>query len=260
MTRAEDLAERQQLYEQYNPRTGDWVSDGKLILLRFLRDLFYQTPREQSGESGRRGPSFHWEADDSVTELIVSDRKSLDTNSLGSRPAIIVSRGSFQYGNVSIDHLLTRDHATGHRSHTDLVSGSFNIHCVAEQGRTAEILAAYVAKSLRVFRRELQRAGFHLIGTQISVGEETGAGDLFGADAGSKYSMVTVSFPVYYQDAWTVDPVARQLQHLTVRVLAVATRFRGGLIDPDSVDEEGRPVEGSDAVLVAQWTVPTDPP
>lgn len=260
MTREEELAAAQALQEQYNPRTGDWLSDGKLILLRFLRDLFFQMPREQPGTSGRRGPSFHWEEDDSVSELVISDKNSLDTDSVGARPAIIVSRGDFQFGNIAIDQLLRQTAHDGKRVHTDLVAGSYTIHCVASEGRVAEILAVIVARALRVFRRELQRAGYHLIGNVVGVGQESDANEVLGQDADSKYRQVAVSFPVYYQDAWTVTPQAELLQRISFKLLAVAARFDGGLVDPDSVDEQGRPIEGHPHVIVLEWTLPEDAP
>jgi hypothetical protein len=256
MTRAEDQAANEALWEQHNPRTGDWVSDGKLVLLRFLRQVFHETPREDA-TSGRRGPSFHWEADPSVSELTISDKNTIATDSLGRRPAIIVGRGSFQYGNISFDHMQSLSASTGVRKHTDLVAGSYVIHCVAEEGRVAEILSMYVTRALRVFRRELQKAGYHLIGTHISVGEESDAGSLFGTDSDTKYRQVPVTFPVYYQDNWVVSPVERRLEQITAKLLAVATRFGGGLVDPSSVDESGRPIEESDLVIISEWTVPS---
>jgi len=259
MTRAEDQAANEALWESHNPRTGDFISDGKHVLLRFLRQVFFETPRE-SGTSGRRGPSFHWEADPSATELVISDKNSLDTSSLGTRPAVIVGRREFQYGNIAFDHMQTTNAAAGVRKHTDLVAGSYVVHCVASEGRVAEILAMYVTRALRVFRRELQKAGYHLIGTHISVGEESNAGELFGQDSSSKYRQVPVVFPVYYQDNWTVTEEERLLQEISMKLLAVATKFGGGLVDPDSVDEQGRPVEESDLVIVVEWTVPTPSP
>jgi hypothetical protein len=258
MTRAEDQAFNEALWESHNPRTGDWVSDGKLVLIRFLRQVFHETPRVDA-TSGKMGPSFHWEADPSVSELSILDKNSLSTDSLGRRPAIIVGRGEFRYGNISIDHMQSMSPSTGETKFTDLVQGSYVLHCVASNGRVAEILAMYVARAVRVFRRELQKAGYHLIGTHISVGEESDAGELMGPDSKSTYRQVPVVFPVYYQDNWAITPDERLLQELSVKLLAVATKFGGGLVDPDSVDEEGRPVEGHDLVIVSEWVLPTSP-
>lgn len=256
MTRAEDQAANEALWERHNPRTGDWVSDGKLVLLRFLRLVFHETPRE-GATSGRKGPSFHWEADPSVSELVISDKNTIATDSLGRRPAIIVGRGEQKYGNIAFDHMQSMSPSTGVRKHTDLVAGSYVMHCIAEEGRVAEILAAYVAKMLRIFRRELQKAGFHLVGTHLTVGEETDAGSLFGSDSDTKYRQVPVIFPAYYQDNWVVSPLERRLEQITTKLLAVATKFGGGLVDPSSVDETGRPIEESDLVIIAEWTVPS---
>jgi hypothetical protein len=259
MTRDEALAEAQALQEQFNPRTGDWLSDAKLILLRFLRDVFHQAPREVAGQLGKKGPSFHWEESDSETELFISDKNTLDTDTVGARPAIIVSRGSFKYGNIAIDQMLRTEPSTGVRVHTDLMSGVYTVHCVAEDGRVAEILAQFAARAIRVYRRELQRAGFHLIGNDLIIGEETDAGALFGPDVDSKYRDVPVLVPAHYQDMWTVTPNAVVLAGVKFKLLAVAARFGGGLVDPDSVDEQGRPIEGHPHVTVIEWTLPEGP-
>lgn len=244
------------LWEQYNPRTGNWLSDTKDILLRFLQDLFYQMPAGQG--------CFHFEANQDVgstdsknTEIVIRDGGSLNTDSVESRPAIIVSRGPFAWGNTSLDQLLRKDEGLSsfQRVHTDLLSGSFVLNCISRTGLEAEEIALILARALRIYRRELQKAGFFHIGTLVQVGGETPAGALVSGDSSEDFINVPVSFPVYYQDSWKVDRESELLRAICTRVEYVARHFDGSLLVPGSVDSEGNPIEGSDGVIIQAWEV-----
>ena len=245
------------LQEQYNPRTGHWLSDTKDILLRFLQDLFFQMP---PGEG-----SYHFQpgqepgsTDEERTEIVVNDAGKVNTDSVEKRPAIIISRGPFAYGNTSLDHLLKKEPGLGHeeRVHTDLLSGSFVVNCVSRTGLEAEEVALIVAKAIRYYRRELQKAGFFHIGTLVQVGSETPAGALVSGDSDEDFINVPVSFPVYYQESWTVEPQdATLLAAISATIQYVARQWDGSLLVPGSVDDEGNPVEGSDGVIIQAWTI-----
>ena len=249
-----------QFQEEYNPRTGNWLSDTKDILLRFLQDLFYQMP---SGEG-----SYHFEpggvtgaTDEALTEIIITDGGSLNTDTVAKRPAIIVSRGPFAWGNTSLDQLLKHSadgKATGvmseNRVHTDLLTGSFVINCISREGLEAEEIALIVAKALRIYRRLLQKAGFFHIGTLVQVGTETPPGSLVGGESEEDFVNVPVSFPVYYEESWTVTKDATLLNALEVKIEYVAKQFDGSLLVPGSVDDNGNPIDGSDGVIVQTWT------
>jgi hypothetical protein len=245
------------LQEQYNPRTGNWLSDTKDILLRFLQDFFFQMP------VGEQPSLFHFEPDGNVdyqtaereTEVIITDAGSVGTDAVEKRPAIIVSRGPFAYGNTSLDHLLGEEGTTGKRTHTDLITGSYVINCVSRLGLEAERLALLVAKSIRIYRRELQKAGFFHIGGAITIGQESPAGALVGGDSDEDFINVPVMLPVYYQESWTIQPDAVLLQKLTLKVYAVLRDFQGDLLSPDALDEDGNPVETSEGVIVQEWTL-----
>lgn len=244
------------LQEQYNPRTGNWLSDTKDILLRFLQDLFFQMP---AGDG-----CFHFEAgqhpgstDEENTEIIISDAGSVNTDSVEKRPAILISRGPFAWGNTSLDQLLKKEPGVSsfRRVHTDLLSGSFVLNCVSRAGLEAEEVALIVARAIRIYRRQLQKAGFFHIGTLVQVGSETPAGALVSGDSAEDFINVPVSFPVFYQDSWIVDKDAQLLNAICARVEYVARRFDGSLLNPGSVDSEGNPIEGSDGVIIQAWTI-----
>lgn len=144
------------------------------------------------------------------------------------------------------------------RVHTDLLSGSFVINCISRVGLEAEEVALIVMKAIRIYRRELQKAGFFHIGTLVQVGSETPAGALVAGDSDEDFINVPVSLPVYYQESWTVEKDAELLRAITLKIEYVAKQFNGSLLYPESVDEEGNPIPGADGVIIQSWTV-SDP-
>jgi hypothetical protein len=245
--------EAYQLWEQSNPRTGNWLSDTKDILLKFLQDLFY----------GHEKGCFHWEpgggaygSDEEESELILTDAGALNTDTVEKRPVIVVSRGPFAYGNTSLDQLLEFDGPTATRTHTDLLSGSFVINCLSRTGLEAEQLAVIVAKAIRIYRRFLQRAGFFYIGHQVQIGAESPPGAILSGESTEDFINVPVSFPVYYQESWTVGQDAALLRSLSMKATYVARQFDGSLLEPDAINPDGTINEASEGVIVQAWTVP----
>jgi hypothetical protein len=241
-------------WELYNPRTGDWLGDTKDILLRFLQDVFFKM------EPGKG--CFHFEpnrelggTDEGTTELILTDTGPVNTDSVEKRPAIIVSRGAFSYGNTSLDQMLDYDISTGKRTHTDLLSGYFVLNCVSRAGLEAERLALITAKVIRIYRRELQKAGFFQIGSLVQVGTETPAGSLVEGDSAEDFINVPVSFPTYYQESWTWERDAALLTGINTKILAINAMYNGDPAVPGSIDVNGVPIEGAEGVIVQPWQV-----
>jgi hypothetical protein len=242
------------IWEQYNPRTGNWLSDTKDIILRFLQDVFFQMPAGSQ--------SFHFQpghepgsTDEETTEIILSDAGSLNTDSMERRPGIIISRGPMAYGNTSLDQLLKHEPGLMHNTkvRTDLLAGSFVVNCVSRKGLEAETVALIVAKAIRYYRNLLQKAGFFHIGALVQVGAETPPGALVSGDAAEDFINVPVSFPVYYQESWTVEKDAPLLAALTLKTEYVVRQFDGSLLNPGCIGVDGHPIEGSDGVIVQSW-------
>jgi hypothetical protein len=158
---------------------------------------------------------------------------------------------------VSIDQFLKLDFATAKRTHTDLVTGSFMVNCVSRKGLEAEVVAQIAAKGVRVHRRELQKAGFFLIGNQIQIGQETPAGTLVSGDSAEDFINVPVTIPIYYQTSWTVDRSAELLAAIRATLLHAESDYTGSPLLPGSVDPDGVPIEGAEGVIVQAWTVGT---
>jgi len=242
-----------ELIQTYNPRTGNWLSDTKDILLRFLQDFFYGMP---SGEN-----LFHYEPGEETgqtseleTELIIGVAGAINTDTVEKRPAIMISRGPFGYGDTSLDSLQHLEFDTGKETRTDLLSGSFTVHCVSRIGEEAEKLALLVAKAIRIYRVPLQQAGFFNIGLRIRIGEESPAHTLMPGDSDEDFIAVAVSFPVYYEESWTYEyPNAETLSALKVIANTVFRDFDGDLLYPDAIDEDGDPDPSSEGVIVSTW-------
>tara|TARA_Y100000310_G_C20649090_1_gene798350 strand:- start:165 stop:680 length:516 start_codon:yes stop_codon:yes gene_type:complete len=168
----------------------------------------------------------------------------------------MISRGPFGYGDTSLDALLNLDWDDGKETRTDIVSGSFTVHCVSRIGEEAEKLALLVAKGIRIFRIPLQQAGFFNIGLRIKIGEESVANTLMRGDSDEDFINVPVSFPVYYEESWTTEyPNAETLSAIQVTLNSVFRDFDGDLLYPDALDEDGDPNPSSDGVHVTTLVI-----
>ena len=203
------------------------------------------------------GP-FLKSADEEVTELIITDGGTVNTDTVEKRPVIIVSRTPFQYNNLGMDNLLTESFKSGKRVHTDLISGAYTINCISRLGLEAETLALSVAKALKFYRRELQKYGFFQIGQRVTIGAETPANSFFGGDSDEDYINVPVSFPVSYQETWSISPKdVTTLSKINSTIYSIAKDLKGSLLSPDSIDSSGDVNTSSDGVTVASWTLTT---
>lgn len=255
--REEDITARDALVLQANPRTGNWMSDTKDILIRFLQEYFsLQTPGEgmfyfaKGITEGDLGPT-----DEENTEVIITDAGSLGTDVVEKRPAIVLARGPFAYANTALDNFLGSEEVNDKRTHTDLLTGSFVINCVSRNGLEAEKLALLVAKAIRIHRRRIQLAGFFQIGQRIRIGSESPANSIVSGDSEEDFIAVPVTFPVYYQETFSVQSSATTLAKITATVYAVARKFNGSLLYPDSYNSDGTINASSSGVVVSSWTV-----
>ena len=176
----------------YNPETGDWSLDSQHILLRFLRDVFFQhdplDPR-----------CFHWEAGER-SRLVIEGTRTTDTSTVESRPAVLVHRGALNYGVTSVDLRHHLDMLTGDYKETDLVTGTLRCHCIAREDLVAERLAVWVVRTLRHFRVMLRQAGFFSIGRQLQMGEIQDAVGLVDGSSRRQWVQVPVIIPIYKQE------------------------------------------------------------
>lgn len=255
--REQAIAERTELIQQYNPVTGNLLSDAKDILLRFLQEFFYQMPRGKN--LFHFDPGEGWETDELTSELIITDSGAINTDTLEKRPAIIVSRNQFSYGNLGMDNFVSSIGTNDKRTHTDLLQGSFTINCLSRLGLEAEKLALMIARAIKIHRRMLQQAGFFQIGQQITIGPESPAATIYPGGSDEDYVMVGVTFPCYWQETWKINPSGLDsLNSVLLTVKNIAKTFDGSLLYPDSINSDDTINSSSDGVIIQTWTLSSE--
>ncbi len=182
------------------------------LFVRFLQLVF------ASFDKGK----YHWELDQQLTEITISDQSTIARDAVEQRPAIIVARGPASFGNIALDQFAgphfdkqrtlvpNLDQSTGARRHTDLVSASMSYNCLSSEGIEAQRLAWIASMATRRLKRSLMKAGLHRVGEEIQVGAESAPGAIVQPD-GNEIIMVSVSVPFFFQDFWTVEPVDKVL-------------------------------------------------
>jgi hypothetical protein len=163
------------------------------IYLLFLQGLFKQFPEG----------SYRWSPDtNGNSEIMITDQIPIPRDEVERRPHIVTMRGPAQFANLSHDNMRTVDDRTGMKERTDLVSCTMSINCMAKLGVEAQRLAWIVMSNIRNFKTLLQRAGFHKLGDELSIGPESTPGSLVSPEVDSEMAMVTVQSPFFFQ--WTV--------------------------------------------------------
>jgi hypothetical protein len=175
----------------------------KRTALEFLQILF----------SERAPGSFHFDHDDTKTEIIISDLHAVDLKMAGMRPAIVAVRGPLSWQGPGLGNVLGRDIPTGSYTFKELLTGSLALSCVSREGIEAEQIAHLVFNSFKYFRPVLQKYGFFQI-KSLSIGGES----LVEID-GSNDMMVVVPIMIsaMIEDQWTLEETAvRQLRQIII--------------------------------------------
>lgn len=192
------------------------ISDGKRIpniaiflrrtTLEFLQILFGQRPVG----------SFHYDSDDTKTEIQIADVHSVDLNAINVRPAIIASRGPLSWQPVGLGDIESREMKTGAYTFSGLLTGSVAFSCVSREGIEAEQIGHLVFNSFKYFRPVLQKYGFFSI-KSLNIGAETLV-EQEGMD--DKTTLVPVYITALIQDRWTlVDKGAKKLESIVIQTL-----------------------------------------
>ena len=192
-----------------NPNTN--IPDAAIFLKRtaieFLQVLF----------STRAPGSYHYDQDDSQTEIQICDQHSLDLEAINVRPSIVGVRGPLSGQNMGLggNNTQAQNRLTGNTTLTDLLIGSVAFSCVSREGTEAERLASLVFNSFKYFAKPLRTYGFFHI-KSLNIGGETvveqeGYEDLF---------LVPVFITASVQDRWVLsDTVATKLENIIFTTL-----------------------------------------
>lgn len=175
----------------------------KRTALEFLQILF----------SLRGSGSFHYDQDDTKSDILIADYHAVDTKTVGLRPSIIGVRGPLTWQDVGLGSIEFRDQRTGDYTISGLLNGSVALSCISREGIEAEQLAHLVFNSFKMFRPVLQKYGFFSI-KGISIGGETLV-EQEGAD--DRTYVVPVYVSAMVQDRWIMDDTqARKLQKIII--------------------------------------------
>ena len=204
------------LYEEFDGSRGikrQTIEDGgyipnvavflKRTALEFLQILFNQ----------RAIGSFHYDQDDTRSDILIADIHAVDLKTVGVRPAIIGVRGPLNWQDVGIGSIENRNQTTGDYAINGLLNGSIALSCVSREGIEAEQLAHLVFNSFKMFRPVLQKYGFFSI-KGLSIGAETLV-EQEGAD--DRTTIVPVYIGAQIQDRWIMDDTAaRKLKQIII--------------------------------------------
>ena len=180
----------------------------KRITIEFLQILF-----------GARAPgSYHYDRDDTLTEIQISDQHAVDLEATHVRPTIIAVRGPLSWQGVGLgaNSFEFMNIPTGTQTMNDLLTGSVAFSCMSREGTEAENLAHIVFNSFKFFRPVLQKHGFLSIksmniGGESLVYQEGDNDDLY---------LVPVYVTASVQDRWTLsNEAARKLEAIIIERL-----------------------------------------
>ncbi len=161
------------------------------VYLLFMQGLFKQLPEG----------SYRWSDDDALTEIAITDQVPIPRDNIEQRPHVVTMRGPAQFANLTLDQMQSLNLRTGEKRRTDLVACTMSVNCIAKNGIEAQRIAWIVARHLRGLKILLQRAGFHKIGDEVSIGPESPPGAMVAGDSEPDWVMVTVHSPFFFQ--WT---------------------------------------------------------
>ena len=180
----------------------------KRITLEFLQIIF----------SARAPGSYHYDNNDTLTEIQITDQHAVDLEATHIRPAIVGVRGPLSWQGIglganSFEHVHI---PSGKQTLNDLLTGSVAFSCLSREGTEAENLAHIVFNSFKFFRPILQKHGLFSIksmniGGESLVYQEGDNDDLY---------LVPVYVTASIQDRWTLsNEAARQLEKIVIEGL-----------------------------------------
>lgn len=187
--------------------TGEHIPNVAVFLkrtaLEFLQILFNQ----------REPGSFHYDEDDTKTDILIADVHAVDTIAVSVRPAIIAVRGPLSWQQTGLGSVESRNMTTGNYTFNDLLTGSLALSCISREGVEAEQIGHLVFNSFKFFRPVLQKYGFFSI-KSLNMGAETLV-EQEGAD--DRTTIVPIYISALIQDRWVMDDTAaRKLRQVII--------------------------------------------
>lgn len=188
----------------------------RTLFVRFVQGLFSAAPPG----------SYHWDPDDSKTELLVSSEGRLDPEVVGQRPAVSMTRGPVQFYSLGLDDMHSYDVQTGRKEKVILVPGTMVLNCISRVALECEDLAWIIGEHLWLLRHLMMRAGFFDIGQRIQVGSPSAAGSIITNDSGDEFTVVPVSVPFQFPRKSSYAPLGQSVVTNIQQSLSISASHR----------------------------------
>lgn len=189
--------------------------------ITFIRGLFAELPRG----------AYHWEPssgtsqDQEGSEIFIGSETPIDPEIVGSRPSVVVARGSAAFHGIGLGDQAFYDQQTGAFVKMDMIPTTININVVSRVKFEAEELAWFIANQIWTLRHVILRANPYILytGQRPMLSAPSGAGALVqGPQSDEDYIVVTISMPAFLQHTSVAMPLNRPVVG-EIRMVATAT-------------------------------------
>jgi len=184
----------------------------KRVTLEFLQILF----------GTRAKGSYHYDPDDTKTDIQIADINSADLTAVNLRPAIIAARGPLNWQGIGLGQnaIESVNMRAGSITYNDLLVGSLSISCIAREGIEAEQIAHLVFNSFKFFTPTLRKRGFFSI-KSLNIGGES----LVEQEGGNDETyIVPIYLTAQIQERWSLsEDAARTLEGIIIKGLSFET-------------------------------------
>jgi len=157
----------------------------RVTFIRFCQGLFYAAPPG----------CYHWDADISKTEIVITSENKIDQEAINRRPGISFTRGPVSFYSLGIDDREKYDMALDKKEKGVLVPGTMTINVASRVMQETEDLAWVIAEHIWLLRDLLMKAGFFDIGRTPQIGSPSPAGSVVAGDSGDEFYVTSVSIP-----------------------------------------------------------------
>lgn len=202
--------------------------------------------------------AYHWEADDELSEIYISDENVVNGATIGQRPAITCTRGPLQFYSLGLDDMMAYDFHTGTKQKSVLVPGTMTVNCSSRIPIEAERIAWICAEMLWMHRELLMAAGFFEIGRQPAIGSPSPAGSIITADSGDEWYVVPVTCPFQFYRTSQSSPLGKTI----LREIGLSIQTRLGMVNQQNVNQNGHggPPASTMPVVPVEITAYRPPP
>jgi hypothetical protein len=189
------------------PNNDDALYTATRAWLLWLQGLFSTRP---SGE-------YKWSQNQQETEIVIADQYPDKEERTNTRPKIITSRGPASFMSSSVNQAMDISPSSNRTRYADLVGTTIVLSILAKEGLEAQRLAYTVFRLIPVFKASIARLGnIHFIGNNITIGPESGFGQIVPGSSSPEWTQVQVMIPIFIQEI--VDSTEEDFYTLVRRV------------------------------------------